>query len=111
MDCDPTSREKAVRWYRLAAGSGMADAQHRLADLLGRSPNEREHLVRAHMWANLSAAAGSEESRELRDELERRMSATQVAKAQGRARVWHDQRHAAAPNPPAKAAVTESPAR
>jgi hypothetical protein len=73
----------------------MPEAQYALADLLSRSPSEPEHLVRAHMWANLSGAAGSEEARDLRDELEQRMSAAQVANAQGKARTWYDQRQAA----------------
>jgi len=104
----------AVSWYLIAAEGGMVDAQHALADLLSRSPEEPEYLLRAHTWANLSAAAGNKEARDLRDDLERRMSARQIANAQGRARAWYDRRRAAAQagsETPAKISAIESPTR
>jgi TPR repeat protein len=109
--------EEAFRLYDNAAESGMSNAQYALAYLLSRTPAEPEHLVRGHMWANLSATAGNKQARALRAEIERRMNAAQVAQAQNLARVWYDRNtssedHAARSYPAAASAVTiESPTR
>jgi hypothetical protein len=108
--------EEAFRLYDNAAESGMSDAQYALAYLLSRTPAEPEHLVRGHMWANLSATAGNKEARALRTEIERRMNAAQVAEAQSLARAWYDRNtssedHAAQSYPAASAVTTESPTR
>ena len=83
------STKAATRWYERAAEGGSAEAQFALADLLARTRHEPEDLIRAHVWANLSAATGHEGARALRDELKQRMSRSQIATAQSKARARH----------------------
>jgi uncharacterized protein len=47
-----------------------------------------QDFVRAHMWFNLSAAAGNTDAVKARDDLAKKMSASQIAEAQQLARQW-----------------------
>ena len=90
---------KAVRWYRLAADQGFADAQYNLGNMYANGQSVPQGYVEAHKWANLAASRDTGDDREkaatrsrsaadARDSLATRMTPAQVAEAQRRAREW-----------------------
>ena len=89
----PEDDAEAVRWLRLAADQGHADAQNILGTMY-RDGGEGvpENYVQAHMWFNLAASRLTGELREMavqdRDKVAGRMDPTQIAEAQRLAREW-----------------------
>ena len=51
---------EAMRWYRLGAGQGNAEAQFNLGLMYEQGRGVHQDLLRAHMWFNLAAATSSE---------------------------------------------------
>ena len=88
----PQNDAEAVRWYRLAADQGHADAQYNLGVRYANGRGVPQDDVQAHMWYNLAASRSTGEDRELavenRDRARARMTAEQVADAQRLAREW-----------------------
>ena len=84
----PQDAGEAVHWWRLAADQGYAIAQYNLGVMYADGRGVPQDYVAAHMWANLAAAQGEENARELRDLLAERMSSGQIAAAQRAAREW-----------------------
>ena len=79
----PKNNAEAARWYRLAAEQGHSSAQWWLGRLY------LKNSVAAHAWLNLAAAQGDDDAAADRDELARRMTASQIAGAQALARtLW-----------------------
>ncbi len=72
---------KAVYWWRKAAGQGDADAQFGLGVMYGNGQGVLKNAVLAHMWYNIASANGDEDAGKYRDELERRMSKADIARA------------------------------
>ncbi len=71
-----------MKWYRLAAEQGDANAMGTLSVtyLLGRGvPKD---YVEAYKWGNLAAANGNEKAAKLRDNLAKKMTPSQIEKAQ-----------------------------
>jgi hypothetical protein len=89
----PEDDAEAVRWLRLAADQGHADAQNILGTMY-RDGGEGvpENYVQAHMWFNLAASRLTGELREMavqdRDKVAGRMDPTQIAEAQRLASEW-----------------------
>jgi uncharacterized protein len=86
--------KEALKWYRLAAEQGSAEGQYSLgrtyAAGFGRGATEAEDLMRAYMWLNLGASnligeAGHEAANH-RDDVAKRLTPTQVGRAQEMAR-------------------------
>ena len=77
---------EAVRWYRLAATQGHADAQTNLGFMYGNGRGVPMDVVRAHMWFNLAAAKGDADAVKNRDFAASKMSPQQMAEAQKLAR-------------------------
>ncbi len=75
-----------MRWYKLAAAQGYANAQIKLGTMYGKGQGVLEDYARAHMWFNLAAAAGNLNPVEGRDIMVRLMTPQQVAEAQKLAR-------------------------
>jgi TPR repeat protein len=88
----PENDAEAVRWYRLAADQGHADAQYNLGVRYANGQGVPQDDVQAHMWLNLVASRSTGEDREsavsARDRVRARMTAEQVADAQRLAREW-----------------------
>ena len=102
-----------MRWYRLAADQGLADAQHNLGLMYANgegvrkmTPNQGhagaqnslgvkyadgegvlQDNVTAHMWFNIAGANGVEFGRDNREKIERKMTPFYVSEAQKRARI------------------------
>ncbi len=85
--------QQALHWYTKAASQGNKSAQNNLGVMHEHGVGTPQDYVQAHKWYNLSASAATDqESRERavknRNQVERRMSSTQVAEAQRLAREW-----------------------
>ena len=72
---------EAVKWYRLAADQGQADAQYGLGIMHANGRGVLKDSVLAHMWSNIAGANGNEAARELRDNLERDMTRAEISRA------------------------------
>ena len=73
---------EAVKWYRLAAEQGQADAQYTLGLSYGAGlGGVLEDFVLAHMWFNIAGANGNARARKLRNSIEREMTRAEVSRA------------------------------
>jgi TPR repeat protein len=79
---------EAVKWYRLAAEQGHANAQSNLGLMYNNGRSVAQDYIQAHMWSNLAAANGSEAGRKNRDIIAKKMTAADISKAQVLAREW-----------------------
>lgn len=83
---------EATRWYRKAAEQGLALAQNNLGLCYEQGRGVPQDYVEAQMWLILAASRASGDDRKKikmgRDALAEKMTAEQVAQAQGRARDW-----------------------
>jgi TPR repeat protein len=79
---------QAAHWYEKAAEQGNANAQNNLAGLYRTGRGLPRDYVKAHMWYNLSAAQGFDDAGKARDDLAKKMSRKQIARAQELARNW-----------------------
>jgi S1-C subfamily serine protease len=78
----PKNEEIALRWIRASAEYGVGDAQMLLGEKLQGS-SQAADKIDAYKWLNLAAAQGNEIAEKDRDELEKKLSGEQVARAQG----------------------------
>ncbi len=79
---------EAVRWYRLAAEQGYAEAQWLLGTMYGDGDGVPADDVLAYMWFMLSGAQGHGSAQESKDIIEGRMTREQIAEAQRLSREW-----------------------
>ena len=56
--------------------------------MYGEGQGVTQDYVQAHMWFNIAAANGNEEARKNRDIAAKRMTATDISRAQKLAREW-----------------------
>jgi hypothetical protein len=80
--------DEAVRWYRLAADQGDADAQQALADLYRFGWGVAKDYVEAHKWYSLAATRGKSEAAKSRDEIAAKMTPAQIERARQLATAW-----------------------
>ena len=79
---------QAVKWYRLAADQGDANAQLNLGVMFAIGQGVPQDHVQAHKWFNLAGTGGVEDGRKGRDILAKQMTPAQIAEAQRLARAW-----------------------
>ena len=84
----PKDDRLAAHWYRKAADQGDADAQNNLGVLYQYGRGLPKDWSTAYMWFNLAAVAGEERAATNRDDLERSMTAAQIAEGQRLSREW-----------------------
>jgi TPR repeat protein len=84
----PQSDSEALKWYRLAADQGFADAQYNIGIMYGNGEGVPQNNVQAWMWFDLAAEQGSEPAKKNRDVAASRMTSDQMAEAQRLAREW-----------------------
>lgn len=77
---------EAVRWFRAAAEQGDASAQFNLGVMYHKGEGVIQDYILAHMWLNIGGANGSSFAPDVRDIVEDRMTPTDIAEAQRRAR-------------------------
>ncbi len=84
----PLDGIESAKWYRKAARQGHAAAQRSLGLKYEYGQGVPQDKVLAHMWFSLSAANGDKFAAKSRNEITKRMTPTQVAKAQKLAQDW-----------------------
>ena len=78
----PEDDAEAMRWYRMAAEQEFALAQFLLGLMYANGEGVPENYVLAYAWFNLAAAQGDETAVSGKADLQRRMTAAQIAEAQ-----------------------------
>ena len=78
--------KEAVSWYRKAVEQGNTGAQANMALMYQYGRGVIQDNVYAHMWSNISASNGNENASKYRDEIAKKMTAAEIAKAQELAR-------------------------
>ena len=76
----------AVKLFRLSADQGDAWAQNWLGVMYENGQGVTQDYVRAHMWWNISASSGHNNAESNRDIVAKKVSQTQIEKAQEMAR-------------------------
>jgi len=72
----------AVKWYTLSAEQGTAFAQYNLGNMYYQGKGVAQDYVKAHMWLNIAAIDGDADAIKNRDIVTKKMSSTQIEKAQ-----------------------------
>jgi TPR repeat protein len=80
--------KEAVKWYRLSAEQGNAKAQLNLGWLYDNGQGVLQDYALAHMWFNLCGSSGDQACVGNRSIIEKKMSPSQVEKAQEMAKNW-----------------------
>ena len=76
----------AVKWHTLGAEQGDASAQYSVGLMYANGQGVLQDDVYAHMWWNIAAASGYKYAIKARDIIAKRMTSSQLAKAQDLAR-------------------------
>ena len=84
----PQDYKEAVKWFRLSAEQGYATAQFTLGLMYYQGKGVPQDYVSAHMWFNLSGSNGYEDAIKNRNIVEKKMTPSQIEKAQDMARNW-----------------------
>ena len=90
----PQDAREAMKWFRLAAEQGQTGAQFNLGVGYAHGQGVRKNYIQAHKWINLAASRTNPGERDdvkprsARDELAKKMTASQIADAQQLAREW-----------------------
>ena len=78
----PQDYKTAVKWWTIAAEQGLAVAQNNLGFMYHTGDGVPQDDVYAHMWYNISAYNGDIKASENRDLIAKRMTPSQIEKAQ-----------------------------
>jgi TPR repeat protein len=71
-----------VKWYRLAAEQGFANAQSNLGLMYAYGQGVIQDNVYAHMWWNIAASSGHKSAVENRDIVAKQMTPARIEDAQ-----------------------------
>ena len=77
---------EAVKWFRLSSGQGNAQAQEIYGLMYASGRGVTQDYVRAYMWWNISASSGNKNAVSNLDIVAKKMTPTQIEKAQEMAR-------------------------
>ena len=80
--------KEAVKWYTKAAEQGIAGAQFNLGIMYSEGLGVTQDYKSAHMWYNIAAANGDSGAAKTRDNVAKKMTPSQIEKAQDMAREW-----------------------
>jgi len=75
-----------VKWWKLAAEQGTADAQNNLGVMYGNGLGVPQDYIRAHMWWNIAASSGYKEAVSGRNAISKGMTPAEISTAQKLAR-------------------------
>ena len=84
----PQDYKEAVKWTRLAAKQGHAKAQYNLGVMFESGQGVLQDYVMAHMYWNIAAVSGDKDAIKFREIAEKKMTPSQLEKAQDLAREW-----------------------
>lgn len=79
---------EAVRWYKKSAIQGSTEAQRNLGNMYAMGLGVPGDFVIAYKWLNIAATTGHKVAIKDRDELAKKMSHVDIAKAQLLSRTW-----------------------
>ena len=79
---------QAVFWYKKAAEQGDTKAQLNLGEMYASGEGVPENFILAYKWSNLAAARGIEKAKNLKKEIRKRMTPSQIAEAQHLSLEW-----------------------
>lgn len=82
----PQNYKTAVKWYKLAAEQGLDRAQSALGIMYLKGHGVLQDYTRAHMWWNIAASSGYKIASKRMGIVERKMTPSQIEKAQDLAR-------------------------
>jgi TPR repeat protein len=82
----PQNDKTAVKWWKLAVEQGDAYAQNNLGVMYAFGKGVLKDYVYAHMWGNIAVSNGNENGGKLRDLVAKKMTSSQLEKAQDLAR-------------------------
>ena len=82
----PQDYKTAVKWFTRASEQGDAHAQTKLAAMISLGEGVIQDNVYAHMWLNISRANGHKNGNKLIEILVKKMTPSQIEKAQDLAR-------------------------
>jgi len=85
--------KEATKWYRLAAEQGESSAQLNLGVMYYLGQGIPQDYVMAHMYWNLAAVSGDKGAIKGRGIVEKKMTPSQLEKAQDLAREWMRTHH------------------
>ena len=85
---DRKDYQEAVKWFRLSAEQGDANAQSNLGKVYHNGQGVPQDYVLAHMWWNICGSSGDKDCVKNRNIVEKEMSPSQIEKAQDIARNW-----------------------
>jgi len=69
---------KAARWFRKAAQHGVRDSQYNLAILYARGLGISRSMNQSYFWFSIAAAQGDKDAASKRDQVARKMSASEL---------------------------------
>ena len=84
----PQDSKESVKWYRLSAEQGNAEAQYNVGLKYYKGQGVPKDYVLSHMWFSIVHSQGDKGSVKNINILEKRMSPSQIEKAQEMARNW-----------------------
>ena len=84
----PQDYKEAVKWYRRAAEQGSIEAQYNLGVSYRDGQGVPRNYAMAHMYWNIASESGHKNAIRNRDILEKKMTPSQIEKAQKLAREW-----------------------
>ena len=84
----PQDYKEAVKWYKKSAEQGDSDAQYNLGVRFYNGEGVIHDYVMAHMYWNLAASKGHKNAIKGRGIVEKKMTASQIEKAEDLAREW-----------------------
>jgi TPR repeat protein len=84
----PLNEEEGIKWYRLAAEQGVVGAQMALGRLFSMDFTEIYDPIEAYKWFSLAEKLGDYDAKTKVEFLASRMTAEEIAEAEGRANVW-----------------------
>ena len=79
---------EALKWYRLSAKQGNAEAQYNLGLMYEKGQVVPKDFKEAFKWSKIASSNGHNGDIKFRDIIEKRMSPSQLKKAQEMARNW-----------------------
>ena len=84
----PKDATQAVVWYRKAADQGLADAQYALAWMYATGEGVPKDAVKAYMWITLSADQNFKGAVEVRDEIAKLLTPSQLEEGRRLTQDW-----------------------
>jgi hypothetical protein len=80
--------KEALKWYRLAADQGNAQAQNNLGFMYDSGEGVPQNYSQAYIWYSLAGTSGNADAVKNRDSVAAKMTPSQIAEAQRLAREW-----------------------